>query len=33
MGFDRERDYVWVNVSAPQPNNVVCQPYVNQPAS
>jgi hypothetical protein len=32
MGFDRERDYVWVNVSAPHPNNLVCQPYVNQPA-
>ena len=33
MGFDREGDYVWVNVSAPRPNNVVCQPYVNQPAA
>jgi hypothetical protein len=33
MGFDRGQDYVWVNVSTPRPNNVVCQPYVNQPAS
>ena len=33
MGFDRGQEYVWVNVSAPRPNNVVCQPYVNQPGS
>ncbi len=31
MGFDQPRQRVWVNVSTPRPNHVVCQPYVNQP--
>ena len=31
MGYDQDRQTVWVNVSTPRPNNAVCQPYVNQP--